>query len=374
MKIVYCIAGLYNSGGMERVLSIKANYLVDRGYDITIITTDQDCKKPFFNLDPRIHLIDLGINYNRTSSSIFLKFIQYLIKQIQHKRLLKQILNSLKADVVISMFDHEVSILSNINDGSKKVLEIHFSRFKRLQYGRRGVWNIIDRMRSYNDLLLARKYDKFVVLTEEDRLNWKGLTNIVTISNPNSFETKHYASLENKRVIAVGRLDNQKSFSELIYAWSYLDSKFSDWRLHIYGSGPMKTELHQLIESLKLQDNITIEEPIKNIKEKYLESSILVMTSKYEGLPMALLEGQVCGLPLISYECKCGPKDIISDGVNGYLIEEGNVAMLSEKMEILMSNLHLRREMGFNSINMSQKFSIDTIMSKWVSLFHNLYK
>lgn len=369
MKIVYCIAGIFNSGGMERVLSLKANYLVSQGFDVTIITTDQDNRPPFFFLDNRIKLFDLNINYNPASNSIFLKAFSYIIKQNRHKRELRRLLSILKSDVVISMFDHEVSVLPYINDGSKKILEIHFSKFKRIQYNRKGVYYLIDYLRSLNDLRLAKKYDKFVVLTEEDKLNWGNLSNLINIPNPNSFESSKISELNNKNVIAVGRLDYQKSFDELIIAWSKLDEKYDDWKLNIYGDGPLKDNLFELIKSLKLQNRVFINSVVKDIKEKYIESSILAMTSKYEGLPMALLEGQVCGLPLVSYACKCGPRDIIKDGENGFLISQGDVLSFKNALEQLMEDYQLRVFMGKNSVKLSEKYSMSNVMNQWINVF-----
>lgn len=372
MKIVYCIAGLFNSGGMERVLSLKANYLVSKGFDVTIITTDQNERSPFFHLDNRINILDLGINYNPAPSSFLSKTYQYILKQAKHKRILRTVLDSLKADIVVSMFDHEVSVLPKIADGSKKVLEIHFSRFKRIQYNRKGIYYLIDYIRSWYDLKLAKKYDKFVVLTEEDKLNWGNLPNLLNIPNPNSFDTNSFSNLTNKKVIAVGRLDYQKSFEDLILAWSRLDAKFNDWTLNIYGDGPQKEKLIKLVNTINLQDRVFLNRAVKELKGKYIESSILAMTSKYEGLPMALLEGQACGLPLISYACKCGPKDIIQDGINGFLIAEGDQKAFTNALEKLMEDIELRMYMGENSIRLSKRFSLENVMDQWIKLFIEL--
>ena len=134
MKIVYCIAGTYNSGGMERVLANKANYLVRKGYEVVIVTTDQRGQKPFFSLDQCICCYDLGINYEENNGKSFVnKLIHYPFKQWKHKKRLSALLKELKADIEISMFCNDASLLPSIQDGSRKVLEIHFSRFKRLQ-------------------------------------------------------------------------------------------------------------------------------------------------------------------------------------------------------------------------------------------------
>ncbi len=234
MKIIYSILGTYNSGGMERVLANKANYLTELGYDITIITTDQRERSPYFQLDPRIKNVDLGINYtDNNNKGLLQKLLSYPRKQKMHRQKLQNILIELKADIVISMFDNDASFMYKIKDGSRKILEIHFSRFKRLQYGRKGVWKIVNLLRSNADLKLVKQYDRFVVLTHEDKSYWGNLTNIEVIPNANSFVSSKQADLESKRVIAVGRYDNQKGFDDLINVWKGVYAKHPDWSLDI---------------------------------------------------------------------------------------------------------------------------------------------
>lgn len=373
MKIVYCIAGTYNSGGMERVLANKSNFLAREAHELIIITTDQHGKKPYFKLDARIQQIDLDINYSdNVKNSLFKKVHQYHSKQKLHKKRLTALLQELKADVVISMFDHEASFLHTLKDGSKKVLEIHFSRYKRLQYGRKGLAGIIDRYRSKQDLLTARKYDRFVVLTQEDKSYWGEMKNVQVIPNANSFVPKETAELTNKQVIAVGRYDYQKGFDDLINAWKLVHQQQPDWTLSIYGDGPLKPQLEDLITSLNLENVVKLCLPVKNIEKEYLASSILAMTSRYEGLPMVLLEGQSCGLPMVSYACKCGPRDIIENGKNGFLVEEGDISKFAEKLLLLMENVDLRKEMGVESVLKSTLFKEDVVMKQWINLFNDL--
>ncbi|KUY16969.1 glycosyl transferase family 1 [Elizabethkingia miricola] len=371
MKIVYNILGTYNSGGMERVLANKANYLAELGYDIIIITTDQQGRPPYFQLDSRIKNINLGINYtDNNNKGLLQKLLSYPQKQKKHKKKLQNILLELKADIVISMFDNDASFMYKIKDGSKKILEIHFSRFKRLQYGRKGVWKIINRLRSNADLKVVQQYDRFVVLTHEDKSYWENLTNIEVIPNANSFVSSKQADLESKRVIAVGRYDYQKGFDELINIWKGVYEKHPDWSLDIFGHGPLKDELQSLIDQLGLTKTIHLCAPVKNIEQEYLNSSILVMTSRYEGLPMTLLEAQVCGLPLVAYACKCGPRDIIKDGVNGYLIEENNQEEMVEKLINLVNDAELRKQMGNTSYEFSKNYTNNKIMQQWIALFN----
>ena|SRR5690606_29839939 len=372
MKIAYCILGTFNSGGMERVLANKTNYLAKLGHDISIITTDQKNRKPYFDLHASIKQIDLGINYTENNSSGLLKKIfDYPRKQALHKKLLAEKLSEIKPDICVSLFDHEVGLLPDMNDGSKKIVEIHFSRFKRLQYGRKGLWKLIDKYRSNKDLRTVQKFDKFVVLTQEDKSYWGDLPNIVVIPNANSFPVAQRSQLDSKNVIAVGRYDYQKRFEDLVDVWKLVHQEEPDWKLNIFGKGPERENLQNQINKLGLEDTLILKEPVRDIDKQYLSSSMIAMTSRYEGLPMALLEGQASGLPLISYTCKCGPKDIIQEGKNGYLLEEGDKVGMANKILTLIRDPELRDSMGQQAFEMSNNFSEAMVMEKWIQLFND---
>lgn len=375
MKIAYCVLGTFNSGGMERVLANKANYLAKLGHEVTIITTDQQERAPYYFLDERIQCVDLQINYTEDlTQGLAKRLLSYVLKQKKHKAKLQVLLAEKKQDLVISLFDHDAAILPHIDDGSKKVLEIHFSRFKRLQYNRRGLWKWIDKYRSFKDLSVVKSFSRFVVLTEEDKCYWGALPHIQVIPNANSFIPKNLSTGTSKRVIAVGRYDAQKNFSDLIKVWQLVANVHPEWSLTIYGHGPQKEQLQRQIDQYGLRDSITLHPPVKDIENAYLNSSILAMTSRYEGLPMALLEAQVCGLPLVSYACKCGPRDIIHPGINGYLIGEGDVQGMADKLVTLMLDQELRTHLARNAAQMAQNYGEEKIMNQWLSLFEDLLR
>ena len=343
MKIIYCIACTCHSGGMERVLANKANYLARHGYEIVVVTTDQRGAQPFFLLEPGIRCIDLGINYDENNGKSFLnKLLHYPLKQCRHKKRLKAVLMEERPDVTVSMFNNDAGFIPGIKDGSAKLLEIHFSKFKRLQYGRKGLWKLADRWRSKQDEKTVRKFDRFVVLTEEDKAYWGNLPNIMVIPNAISDIPAETALLENKKVIAVGRYTYQKGFERLVDAWHLLASRFPDWKLDIIGDGEERPLL------------------------------ILASSSRYEGLPMVLLEAQSFGIPIVAFQCKCGPKDVVSDGINGYLVPEGDIAGMSQRLEILMKDVTLRKRMGLRAKESALRFNEEAIMEKWMNTFQTL--
>lgn len=374
MRIAYLIAGTYNSGGMERVLANKANYLVAHGYEVIIITTDQRGQKPFFSLDERIKCYDLGINYEENNGkSFFNKVMHYPFKQWKHKKRLSELLNKLHADVVVSMFCNDASILPQIKDGSKKVLEVHFSRFKRLQYGRKGLWKWADKWRSNNDLKVVSRFDRFVVLTKEDKMYWGNLHNIQVIPNARTFAFEKPAELTNKTVMAVGRYDFQKGFERLIAAWAEVCSKVNDWKLEIIGDGALREKMLQQIEENGLNDRVVLKKlPAAQMKDAYMNTSIFALSSRFEGLPMVLLEAQAAGVPIVSFACKCGPKDLIEDGINGFLVEEGDIDGLAKGLIRLIEDEELRKKMGKAAYQNSELYTENAIMKHWIDLFQNL--
>ena len=373
MKIIYCIACTSHSGGMERVLANKVNYLARHGYEIVVVTTDQRGAQPFFLLESGIRNIDLGINYDENNDKSFLnKLLHYPLKQYRHKKRLKAVLMTERPDVTVSMFNNDADFIPSIKDGSAKVLEIHFSKFKRLQYGRKGLWKLADWWRSKQDEKTVRKFDRFVVLTEEDKAYWGDLPNIMVIPNAISGIPAETALLENKKVIAVGRYAYQKGFKRLVDAWHLLASRFPDWKLDIIGDGEERPLLEQRIHFYGLDRQVTLTRPTKEIDKAYMEASILASSSRYEGLPMVLLEAQSFGLPIVAFQCKCGPKDIVSDGINGYLVPEGDIAGMTQRLETLMKNETLRKRMGLKAKESALRFNEETIMKKWMNTFQTL--
>lgn len=373
MKIIYCIAGTCHSGGMERVLANKANYLTGHGYEVVIVTTDQRGLPPFFPLDGQIRCIDLGINYEENNGKPFAnKLLHYPLKQYRHQKRLAAILKREKPDITVSMFCNDAGFITRINDGSKKVLEIHFSKFKRLQYNRKGLWRLADLWRSKQDEKTVRRFDKFVVLTEEDKGYWGNLPNTTVIPNANTFATSQAAALENKKVIAIGRYTYQKGFERLIEAWNILSPGFPGWKLDIIGNGEERDKLQDLIHAYHLDGQVTLVSPTKSIDKVYLDASVLVMSSRYEGLPMVLLEAQAFGLPIVSFACKCGPKDIVANGETGFLVEENDIEGLARQLVKVMKDKNLRKQMGRKAKEASLRYAEDAVMAKWTALFDSL--
>lgn len=373
MKILYCIAGTRHSGGMERVLANKANWLVQHGYEVMLVTTDQQGEPPFFALDKRISCYDLGIGYEENNGKSFLnKLIHYPIKQFRHKKRLNTLLQQVKPDITISMMCNDVSFLPKMKDGSKKILEIHFSKYKRLQYGRKGIWRIADIYRSKQEEKQVRRFHRFVVLTDEDKGYWGNLPNIEVIPNARTYNPTTTAMLNTKRVIAVGRYTHQKGFERLIEAWNLICRQHPDWHLDIIGDGEDRPQLQELIDQHNIESHITLCSPTKNMDAVYQGASIVAMSSRYEGLPMILLEAQAYGLPIVSFACKCGPADVVTDGVDGFLVPEGDAESLASKLTTVIEDDALRQQMGRAARIASERYAEGVVMKKWIELFERV--
>ncbi len=376
MKILYCTHSTYNPGGMERVLLNKVTYLSQLpGWEVSVVTTDQHQRPPFYPFPEKVRMTDLDINYSDDNDKgAWKKIFGYLRKRKEHKRKLTALLQKEKPDIVVSLYPSESSFIPNIKDGSKKVLELHFCKFFRLQYGRKGLLGWIDKWRTRQDERIVRRFDKFVVLTHEDRGYWGNLPNMEVIPNAAMHVSKSYSDVTNKRVVAVGRLDYQKGFDRLIEAWERIQrtGEWTDWRLDIFGQGEWKDMLQQMIDERGLQHSVRINKPTKQIGEEYVKSSLLVMSSHYEGFPMVMIEAMACGLPVVSFDYKCGPKDIIQHGINGLLVPEGDVKALANAMMEVMADEAYRRMLSQNARKVVDTYSEEAVMKQWIRLFTSI--
>lgn len=376
MHLIYLTHSTYNPGGMERVLLNKVAWLVrEKHWQVTVVTTDQKERASFYPFPKEVKMIDLGINYSDDNSlGTMRKVMGYLKRRRVHRRRLTELLMREKADVVVSLFPSESSFLPDIKDGSRKVLELHFCKFFRLQYGRHGLMGLIDRWRTKMDERLVRRFDRFVVLSSEDAGYWGAIPNMQVIPNGACHLGAGYSDGSSKRVIAVGRLDYQKGFDRLLEAWDIVqrDGKHQDWHLDIYGQGEWKEMLQQMIVSRGLDDTATLHEPTTHIGDEYVRSGMLVMSSHYEGFPMVMIEAMACGVPVVSFDFKCGPRDIIGENVNGILVHEGDISGLARAMMALMDNDSLRLRLASNARRITETYSEENVMRQWVSLFEEL--
>lgn len=381
MRITYCIPSLYNSGGMERVLTRKANYLADiMDWEVTIITSNQNNRPPFYDISPRVRTIDLGIDYEAIMRQTLFKRIRSRLKAKKaHKKKLTATLLQLKPDICVSMFTHEMTFLPTIKDGSKKVLELHFSKsFRYLDAQSNNTPSLLRLINSFldwNDRRHIRKYDRFVVLSNRDAADWgKKYSNMTVISNPSTFVATDTMKEDSRKVLAVGRLCAQKGFDMLIDAWGMLpEATRAGWSLDIVGSGPDRSKLQDKIEANRVGGSVSILPPTRDVKELYRNHSIFCFPSRYEGFGLSLMEAMSFGTASIAFDCPCGPSEMIIDGVNGILVKPGDISGFSGALQRMMSDARMRSSMGLRGAqSIKENFSEEVIMKKWLDLFEKL--
>lgn len=372
MKLIYCHADVYNPGGMERVLLNKLRGWVERGYETMLVTTDQHGRPPFYEFPPEVRMVDLGINYkDDNGKNPIAKTLGYLRKRRKHRKALTELLMRERPDIVVSLFPSESSFIPDIPDGSLKMLELHFNKQFRLQYNRKGLLGLADRIRTKQDEKLVRRFDNFIVLTRQDAEMWGNLPNLSVM--PNAVVTAPHAEHKNgnHRVIAVGRLDYQKGFDRLLDAWALIPAELRKfWHLDIFGQGEWEEKLKKQIVTLGLSESATVNKPTDKIFDEYAASDFLVMTSHYEGFPMVMIEAMACGVPTVCFDFLCGPRDIIADGINGIIVPEGDLQALAASMQHLMEHPEQLARMSDQAQRISEEFSQEVIMKRW-DLFMN---
>lgn len=377
LKIAYCLPSLYIPGGMERVLTIKANYFADvLGYDITLILTDGKGKEPFYKLSPRIKTVQLDVNFETLwHQPLHKKAFIFLQKQRVYKRRLTEALMQLRPDITVSMLRREINFIHSIADGSVKIGELHVNKSNYRNLGEQRQ-NIIKRMLSslwmYQLNRSLKKLARFVILTHEDRENWSYLPNTAVIPNPLPFFPEEQSGCTNKEVIAVGRYVYQKGFDLLTEAWRIVAKRHPDWQLRIYGGGDRR-EFIRLKEKYGLT-SLHLEEETTEITKNYCKSSIFVLSSRYEGFGMVITEAMACGVPPVSFACPCGPRDIIRDKEDGLLVENGNIEQLAEKICYLIEHEDVRKEMGKQARTNVERFRMEAIANQWKELFESAIK
>ncbi len=375
LKLVYLTPALYMAGGVERVLTLKANYFAEIfGYDITIILTEGKDKPLFYPLSDKIKVINLNIGFEELwTCSFFKKIIVYLRKQYQYRKLLTAELMQLRPDITVSLLRREINFINKINDGSKKIGELHVNRanYRNFEAGDTNLMkNLFQKLWMHNLVGHLRKLDRFVVLTNEDKAAWTELDNVEVIPDPLSFVPNSVSSLTSKRVIAVGRYSYQKGFDLLLQAWAKVEKQCADWELVIYGMG-IREPYEKLATELLLK-RCKLLGCTQDIESKYINSSLFVFSSRFEGFGMVLVEAMSCGLPAISFDCPCGPKDIIHDGEDGLLVPSGDVCQLADAIKSLILDASKRQSMSVCAIKNAEHYRIDGIALHWNQLFESV--
>lgn len=377
MKIFYIYTALTTKGGADRVITEKANWLSEHGHNVAIITDTQMGRPPVFPLSSKVRLIDLAIDFSSEYGHNFLvRTIIYFKLMHVYRKKMSDLLMLEHPDVVITTLGRDISFLTKIKDGSKKIGEAHttkyFIRNFHLLEKRNLLFKYLTKYFRWSMDCQVRRLDALVVLAEEHRKDWALEIPIYVIPNSLPFVPERTSTCTNKNVMMVGRYNNAKGYDYLISAWEKVHSKHPDWILNVYGSGELHNQVMQWIHNCQLESTIILHEPTDSIMDRYLESSIGVLSSRYEGFSMVMLEGMVCGVPFVSFDSPHGPRNVIRNGEDGILVEYLNVQALADGICKLIEDEELRKQYGKSARKNILRFSRDIVMKQWEDLFETL--
>ena len=341
-----------------------ANIFAEKGLSVHIIstTTTEGTPSPY-PLHNSVKLFHAGITYHDKKRLGWFKYIRKVNKYL---------------------LDNNVQVV--FGAGRQVCVMMYFfdSRFKKIACEHLNYQSLMEQRPFGRIINLFRKFvysrmDALVCLTNGDAENYYSFVDrekIYVIPNSLSFARDTTSDLTAKRIIAVGHLNKQKNFPALVEAAEIMKAEIPDWHVAIFGrdigNGEDERRLRELIAAKGLEDFVEIHEPVTDIKSEYLASSIMAMSSIFEGLPMVLIEAESCGLPVVSFNCNYGPADMIHDGENGYLVDVGDVKGFAEKITAIAKDEDLRRKMGKASFENAGLYEPDRIAEKWMSLLERL--
>lgn len=366
MRLVYLYPALAVWGGVERILVDKMNYLVRQyGYEVYMITSDQGQHKIPYDLDERVHLIDLNIRFHqRYRYKWWRRPLVYRQLSRKYHEGLRQQLQTIQPDVIVCTTIQDVRPLLRVKGKIPLVVESHINfmhpdtLLHRIQIRKNNYW--------------VGKAEAVVTLTNGDAESWHRVSNHVhVIPNVVKLNEKNlYSDCTAKRVLFVGRFEEQKSIGELFGIWQMIHPLFPDWQLDLYGEGMLWEHYKQ--EADALNANIEVHPPTRHIFDVYRSSSILVLTSLYEPFGLVLPEGMSCGLPVVTFDSPYGPATILTEREDGFLIPNRDKQKFVDSLCQLMESVDLRQQMGMKAIISSQRFAADKIMPMWKKLFEQL--
>lgn len=359
-NICFFSGDITRGGGTERVASIIISQLYSiKKYNISIISLFEKLDKPSFS-----------INENIERSVLFDRPVRALTNTHRIIYRLNKVIKSNKVDIlididgVLDLFSIPLKLFNNI-----KI--ISWEHFNFYYYNKKFPY------RKYIRMLAGRFSDGIVTLTNEDKEYYKNNIKIncpiTCIHNPiiNTYPLDTTYNENSKVILSVGRLTYQKGFDMLVDVANYVLNKHTDWKWIILGDGEEKELLKRKITEYGLEENLLLQGNIKNVQDYYKSSSMLVLTSRFEGLPMILLEGMANKLPMLSFNIKTGPKECIINNRNGFLVDEFDLKEMSNKICKLIEDKDLRMDFSKHSLDNFNKFNLEKITDSWINLIEN---
>lgn len=354
MIITLFAEALRNRAGIERMTVELANLLVGK-YKVEIILIDPfDPELWPFSIDSRIRIRSLHSSFEKSLLSI--KGVN-----IPNIRLLRRILKADKPNVLITVATPLVRISAPaiIGLGIRHIAWEHFNLYAGSKVG------------SLYKMLAPWLVDATVVLTKADARNYRRVhaPRIYEIPNFTSIGRYQPSKCETKILLAVGRHAPQKGFDLLIKAWAKTEAL--GWKLRIVGSGDDKPANMRLAEELGIMDRIEFVDSTPDIVREFQSASCFVLSSRFEGLVLVLIEAKMMGLPCVSFDCPNSPREVIRDSVDGWLVPNGDTDALAKCLSLHLSNLNILRKAGYAArLDAMERYSAKCVLSQWISLFH----
>ena len=352
MKITFIITDITKCAGTERVVTTQADYLAKRGHEIEVISLSSSSGGSFFEMDSSVKIYHLGIN-SYEYGDVINKLKGYFVSFFRLRKFLKLY----KTDLIIGT-SRNTNVYAALNCRNCRVIG-----FEHFAYNNPSP--IIRIIRDY----VYKKIEKLVVLTNRDfELYSKKGIDVICIPNAVPFSVQDGMSRKSCIALAVGRNSSEKNFDLLLKLWKKID--VNNWILKIVGEGPLLEHNKTLALELGIE-NVEFIPFTANIIDYYKEASIYMMTSQFEAFPMVLLEAKTCGCVCVSLDCETGPREIIQDGKDGFLIPMNNYNLFISRVRLLISDEQLRYRMGLEAIENSKLYSKEIILKKLEDLLEN---
>jgi len=354
-NIVFLVHDIHYGGGGERVTINLANYFEEKGYTVNIVSLSPAKTTNIYSINKEVGIKYLDIDF--TIGSNLIKKVISIFKVHSHFREYKS------KSIVLGIGNYPSLLLSFLPKwGNIKTIGCQHLAYS----GVRNIWAVLRKV-------LFHQLDCVVSLTNRDLPKFKKLNqNTVVIPNSIELTLEQTAILTNKRILFIGRMVPDKGYDILVKVLKKVSKIHDDWVFRIIGDGPLKNRILQEIERSGLEGKISLLPATNLIIDEYLNSSIYLMTSRTEGLPMVLLEAQVCGLPIVSFNCETGPSDIVVDNENGFLIDCFDIENMVQKISLLCSDYDLRVKFGKNAVENVKKFRPVVINPLWEKLFQKI--
>lgn len=343
--------------GIERITINLANYFVQQGIAVTIVSNFKSNEKVSYKADDKINFVYL----NESKFADGIGSITRLKQFLRNKKKIKNYFFNIENACIINQA-FPLSFMFWFACGrSKKNKVFNVEHVGYFYYGQ------LIRILRY---IIYKKYSGVIVLTEADKKCYDKLKIKSTVI-PNGIEMEKIINNSPRKnvICGIGRLDPPKRFDSLIRAFSRISDRYPDWVVEIYGQGSIKKELEHLIIEKKLDQKVVLKGVINNVNEVLQKNSIFVVSSEYEGFSIVLIEAMSNGIACISYDCPTGPREIVTSGYDGLLVENQNEIELANSIEYLINNENERVRLGTNAKNSVQKYEIKNIAQKWIKLF-----